>query len=54
MSKILTISMIIIIAFSFFVFLFVRSGEVIATKYPGSGFAKWWRRHIIDKDPQEY
>jgi hypothetical protein len=53
MSKILTISMIIIIASSASMFLFVRSGERIATKYPESGFAKWWRRHIIDQDPQE-
>jgi hypothetical protein len=54
MSNILMITTIIIIASSASIFLFVRSGERIATKYPESGFAKWWRLHIIDQDPQEY
>jgi hypothetical protein len=53
MSKILMITVILIVAFSFFMFLFVRSGERIATKYPESRFSKWWRLHIIDQDPQE-
>ena len=54
MAKILMITLIIIIAFSTLMMLFVRSGDAMANKYPDSGFAKWFRKHIVDQDPWDY
>jgi hypothetical protein len=53
MTKILMISMIVILALSALVFVFILLGQWIAGIFPESGFADWWRLHIIDKDPWE-
>jgi len=53
MTNILMISMIIILSLSALVILIILAGEWAANTFPESGFADWWRLHIIDKDPWE-
>jgi len=31
----------------------ISIGEIFAMSYPNSKYTKWWRRNIIDKDPNE-
>ena len=54
MTEALLTALGVLIVFGLFLFLFVRSGEWTAEKYPESRFAKWWRRNVIDVDPRDF
>ena len=53
MGKILIVTVLILIAISAIILIFVRIGDRVSDKYLESGFAKWFRKHIIDQDPWE-
>jgi hypothetical protein len=53
MGKILIVTVLILVSLSALIMIFVRTGDGVSDKYPESGFAKWFRKHIIDQDPWE-
>lgn len=53
MGAILVLSILIIMGIGILMVVFIRSGEALARKWPNTGYTRWWRRHIIDKNPWE-
>jgi len=53
MSKLLITILVICLISTIAIFAFVRSGEWLVEKFPHSGFSRWWRRNVVDRDPWE-